>query len=388
MAVQPPLPPPSPFLRADLVDRVVMLTRFGGPEGLVLTERPMPIPGPGEILVRVLAASVQSSDTLLRAGKYPEHHAKPPLVLGYDVVGEIVAFGPRDGEPSPLHLGDRVADLTVTGSHARYRSLSAKSVVRVPDGLDAGEVVSLVLSYVAAWQLLHREARVRTGQRVLVHGAAGSVGLALLALGKLAGLEMWGTARADHAAVVRAAGATPVDYRVDCRTLRADGFDVVFDGIGEDGFERSWECVAKGGTLVAYGCTSGAAKGTPMAVLGWWVLRLQLWHAFGRDRSARFYSINAMRKSHPDWYRADLARLLSMLAAGTIHPRIADRIGFDGVANAHRRLEAGGLEGKIILYPWGEDRVARDLRNTLTTDTNTPYIDTRSTPTGGPRRPA
>ncbi len=323
--------------------------RFGGPEGFEMVEQAMPVAGHGEVRVRELAASVQFTDVILRKGKYPDLKERPPLVLGYDVVGEVEEVGPG---VSSLSVGDRVADLTMTGSYARYRTLRADRVVRVPDGVDPAEAVALVLSWATAYQLLHREAHVAGTERVLIHGAAGAVGQALIALGKLAGLQMWGTARAQHARLVRSLGATPVDFETqDVRALVPEGFDVVFDGIGDRGFARSWSSVKKGGTLCAYGFTPAMKGETRMLTMGWWLLRLHLWNWLPNGKSARFYSITTLRKRHPEWYRADLEKLFQLLAAKTIHPRIEERIGLDGVADAHRRIEAGGMTGKIVTCP-------------------------------------
>ena len=132
--------------------------------------------------------------------------------MGYDVVGEIDQLG--DGVRG-FQLGNRVADMTVVGSNAAYRTLRSIDLTRVPTGLDAAEAATLILSWTTAYQLLHRAARVQRGQRVLVQGAAGAVGQALLALGSLVGLELWGTAwgtaRGAHAALIRELGATPID---------------------------------------------------------------------------------------------------------------------------------------------------------------------------------
>ena len=341
---------PGPQADPERRQLVVRLARFGGPEGFELVEQPMPAARPHEVRVRVLAASVQFTDIMLRQGKYPDLKEKPPLVLGYDVVGEIDEVG---SEVSSLAVGDRVADLTMTGSYARYRTLRADRVVRVPVGVDAAEADALVLSWVTAYQLLHREARVAEGQKVLVLGAAGAVGQALCALGKLAGLQMWGVGRAEHAALIRSLGATPVDLEAqDVRTLVPEGFDVVFDGIGERGFARSWACLKKGGTLCAFGFTSAVRRGTGLMTIGWWLLRLHLWNWSSNGKAARFFSIMALRKRQPDWYRADLQKLFQLLAAKAIRPRIEERIALEGVANAHRRLEAGGLTGKIVICPW------------------------------------
>src|SRR5215813_11262973 len=236
-------------------NRVVQLRRFGNPDELEVVEAPLPRAGRGEVRVRVLASSVEYTDVTIRRHVYPWVRRRPPFVMGYDVVGEIDQLG--DGV-SGFQLGDRVADMTVIGSNAAYRTLRADRLVRVPAGVDAAEAATLILSWTTAYQMLHRAARVQRGQRVLVHGAAGAVGQALLTLGRMAGLELWGTARGDHAALVRELGATPIDYqREDFTRVLPGGFDVVFDGIGEDGYRRSFAALKRGGLLCAYGYTAG-----------------------------------------------------------------------------------------------------------------------------------
>ena len=331
------------------LQQVVVLRRFGGPEQFELTERSMPVAGSGEVRVRVLAASVQFTDVILRKGQYPGLHEKPPLVLGYDVVGEVDQVGPG---VTGVRIGDRVADLTVTGSYARYRTLRAERVTPVPAGVDPAETAALILSWTTAYQLLHREAQVKKGQSALVQGAAGAVGQALLSLGALAGLEMWGTARAEQAGLVRSLGATPIDRREDnARTVVPEGFDVVFDGIGERAFARSWAAVRRGGMLSAYGVSHSVKTGGSLASAGWSLFRVLLWNALPNGKRASFYSITAMRRKHPEWFRADLETLFSLLASNMIQPRVEERIGLDAVADAHRRLEAGGLNGKIVICP-------------------------------------
>jgi NADPH:quinone reductase-like Zn-dependent oxidoreductase len=185
-----------------------------------------------------------------------------------------------------------------------------------------------------------------------VHGAAGAVGQALLTLGGLAGLELWGAARGDHAALIRELGAIPVDYRrEDFTRVVAGGFDVVFDGIAEDGYRRSFAALKRGGLLCAYGYSAGVQAQLRMLTMLMWIARLYLWRWLPGGKRARFYSINAMRARHPAWFREDLERLFDLLAKRTIRPRVAERISFDEVAEAHRRLEAGGLEGKLVLCP-------------------------------------
>src|SRR6516164_8186625 len=189
-----------PMPVSELRNRIVQIGRFGGPEGLEVVDAPLPTAGRGEVRVRMLASGLEYTDVLIRRHLYPQTmRHRLPFVMGYDVVGEIDQLG--DGV-SGFHLGDRVADMTVIGSNAAYRTLRADRLTRVPSGVDPAEAATLILSWTTAYQLLHRAAQLQRGQRVLVHGAAGAVGQALLVLGRLAGLELWGTARGAHAALI------------------------------------------------------------------------------------------------------------------------------------------------------------------------------------------
>lgn len=335
-------------------NRVVQVSRFGGPDGLEIVDAPLPTAGRGEVRVRVLASGLEYTDVTIRRHVYPQTAAcRPPFVLGYGVVGEIDRLG--DGV-SGFRLGDRVADMTVLGSNATYRTLRANDLTRLPEGVDAAEAAALILSWTTAYQLLHRAARVRREQRVLVHGAAGAVGQALLTLGAMAGLELWGTARGAHAALIRELGAAPIDYqREDFTRVLQDGFDVVFDGVGEEGYRRSFAALKPGGLLCAYGYTAGVQAQRRLLAILMWIARVYLWRRllswFPGGKRVYVYSINVMRARHPEWFKEDLGRLLDLLAKGAIRPRVAERISFEEVAEAHRRLEAGGLEGKLVLCP-------------------------------------
>jgi NADPH:quinone reductase-like Zn-dependent oxidoreductase len=331
-------------------NRVVRVSEFGDPELLEVVDAPLPSAGRGEVRVRVLASSLNYTEVLIRRHLYPQTmRLRPPFVMGYDVVGEIdqIGDGLRD-----FQIGDRVADMTVVGSNADYRTLRADDVARVPVGVDAAEAATLILSWTTAYQLLHRAARVQRGQRVLVHGAAGAVGQALLVLGRLAGLELWGTARGEHVALVRGLGATPIDYqREDFTRILPDGFDVIVDGIGQNGYRRSYAALKRGGLLCAIGYSASVEAQRRMLPIMIEIARLYLWRLLPSGKRACFYSVNVMRARHPTWFKEDLERLFGLLATGAIRPYVADRISFDEVPEAHRRLEAGGLEGKLVLCP-------------------------------------
>jgi NADPH:quinone reductase len=335
---------------AETVNRAVQLVEYGDPELLRIVNLPIPEPGSGEVRVRVLASSVNYTETLIRRHLYPQTATyKLPFVMGYDVVGEIDELGPN---VSGFKIGDRVADMTVVGSDASYRVLKAKDLTPVPDGIDPAEAAALILSWTTAYQMLHRSAKVRRGQRILVHGAGGAVGQALLSLARLAGVETWGGAAGKHSALIRELGATPIDYeREDFAKVLPGGFDAVFDGIGEDGYRRSFESLKRGGILVAIGYSAGVQANQRMVSVLAMIARLYLWGWLPGGKRTRFYSINVMRARHPDWFKQDLAHLLELLRQGRIEPRIAQRITFDQVIDAHRQLEAGGLEGKLVLCP-------------------------------------
>jgi NADPH:quinone reductase len=239
----------------------VVIDQFGGPEVLKVVEDDIPQPGPGEVRVRVLAAGVSFSDALLRAGVYLGG-PKPPFTPGYELVGVVEELGPGG---SRLRVGDHVAALTVWGDAERV-CVPEKYAVETPEDLDAAEVVSLVLPYMTAYQLLHRVARVKSGEAVLVHGAAGRVGTAVLELGALAGLGLYGTASARDRAAVEQLGAVAIDYRNEdflerVRSLPGKGVDVVLDGLGGAMSVRSFRALRPGGRLVVFGYSSALTQG-------------------------------------------------------------------------------------------------------------------------------
>src|SRR5262244_3123148 len=210
----------------------IIVTHYGGPDALWLVEEACPEPKHSEVRVRVLAAGVSLPDLLMREGVHPE---TPPLPFtpGWDFVGVVDRLG--DGV-SGIEPGQIIAALPITRAYAEFVCLPQRELIPVPSGLDAAEAVSLVLNYVTAYQMLHRSAKVRPGQRVLIHGAAGGVGSTLLQLGRLAGLELYGTCSARGAAAVAELGGLPLDYQqldfVKEIHRLTSGVDVVFDGIG------------------------------------------------------------------------------------------------------------------------------------------------------------
>ncbi len=328
----------------------VVITKFGGPEVLkMVDETILPEPKSSEVRVKVLVTSAAFTDVWIRMGTYPDVKEKPPFSPGYDMVGVVDKLG--EGV-TRFKVGQRVADLTVIGAYSEYICLPESSLTLVPEGLDPAEAVSLVLSYVTAYQLLHRLARVKQGQRILIHGAGGAVGTAILQLGGLLGLEMYGTVTKSKFELVKRFGATPIDYKNEdfaesIRKLTGDGVDAVFDPIGGDNFTRSFRALRQGGKLVAYGFygnTMGRGGSIPLDFI-----KLMLWNLLPNGRSTEFFSIVPLRKKHADWFSEDLTRLFDLLAQNKIKPVIAARMPLAEAKRAHELVEKAEVQGKIVL---------------------------------------
>ena len=224
--------------------RRVVITEHGGPEVLQLIEDDLCDPFPGQVRVRVLAAGVANTDTMLREKSVPGLGAPvPPYTLGKELVGVVEALG---DEVSSLNVGQTVAScLAGFGAYAEALCVSETELTPVPAGLDPAEAVCLVANYAVAYQVLHRAAKVRPGERVLVHGAAGGIGTALLQIGKLVALDVYGTASTRKQDLVAELGAIPIDYTKDdfverVHSLTGDGVDVVCDSIGGSYVRRSY----------------------------------------------------------------------------------------------------------------------------------------------------
>lgn len=338
----------------------IIVTHYGGPDALQVVEEECPEPKTGEIRVRVLAAGVSLPDLMAREGIHPETPSVP-FTPGWDLVGIVDRLG--DGV-SGIELGQIMAAMPIHGAYAEFVCLPKRELVPVPSGLDPGEAVSLILNYITAYQMMHRSAKVKAGQRVLIHGAAGGVGTALLQLGQLAGLEMYGTCSARGWAAVSGLGCTPIDYKdqdfvEEIQRLTGEGVDVVFDPIGGDHLWQSRKAVRPGGSVVGYGNTTSLRgqgltatrpgrrnrlHGIPIYALyiaGGWLLP-------GGKRVIP-YSIQTLKRLRPALFRRDLIALLDLLQQQKIKPIVAQRFPLSQAREAQELLGKGGVTGKIVL---------------------------------------
>jgi NADPH:quinone reductase-like Zn-dependent oxidoreductase len=336
----------------------IRIARFGGPEVLELAEdQAIPVPGSGEVRIKVLAAGTGFTDAFIRRGRYPDFKGPLPFTPGYDLVGVVEATGP--GVPASL-TGQLVADLCVVGGYAQYAIRPARFLVPVPGDHDPAEAVCIPLAYLTAYQMLTRYRRLSRGATILVIGASGTVGTALLDLARHFGLKAIGTCSAANIAAVERFGATAIDYRASdfveaVRSLIPAGVDMVFDAIGGAHFARSFACLAPGGLLVGYGAQTMAVGDSTVLSAGLGMVRLKLWNAmsglFG-GRGAVFYSITSRRSTHPDDFKTDMAALFDLLRDRAIHPVVVERLPLTAARDVHTRIDAGGLGGKIVLLPW------------------------------------
>jgi len=341
----------------------IRISRFGGPEVLELVQEPaVPEPGVGEVRIKVLAAGTGFTDVFIRNGRYPDFKGPLPFTPGYELVGIVEKIGPG---VTSLREGETVADLCVVGGYTQYAIRPAQFLVAVPDGVDPAEAVCIPLAYLTAFQMLTRYRKLAPGAKILVIGASGTVGTALLDLANHFGLRSIGTCSAVNLSIVKGYGAKAIDYKAGdfvraVRKLTAKrkggrGVDIVFDAIGGAHFKRSFACLARGGLLVGYGAQTMAIGRASLISAGIGLLRLNVWSAFRflhGGRNAVFYSITARRKQKPEEFKTDMVTLFDLLRAGAIHPVVIDRLPLSAARDVHKRIERGGLGGKIVLVPW------------------------------------
>jgi NADPH:quinone reductase-like Zn-dependent oxidoreductase len=323
--------------------RSVVITRKGPPDVLKVVENDLREPLAGKARIRILAAGVGRTDVIMRRGFYP-YAPKIPFAPGYEIVGVIDAVG---AGVTRVAVGDRVAALTVHGGYAEYIYVGEEHLVRVPDSLDPAKAVTLILNYVTAYQMLHRSAGVKRGDRVLITGASGGVGTALLQLGQLAELTMYGTASRSKFDLLTEAGAKPIDYhRQDfvevIRAAEPAGLDYVFEGIGGSSIRRGFSVLRRGGKMVAYGNSGFIQLLIDLMQLN----GLSLWP---NGKAGEFYGITALYRKDREPFMTDLPILFDLLGAGKLKPRIGAKFPLLEAARANELLESGQVSGKIVL---------------------------------------
>ncbi len=328
----------------------VIVTRIGGPEVLQVVENELRAPSAKEVCIKVLAASVCRPDITVRSGEGLYSGTplgqKIPFVPGYSIIGDIVSIGKDVGE---VAVGDRVGALTVIGGYSEYLYWRSDRLIPVPASVDPAKAVTIILNYLVAYQIMHRSVRVNSGEKALIIGASGGIGTALLQLGKLSNLKMYGLASAGKHVILEKYGAIPVDYHsLDClkeiRRMEPDGLDLVFDGMMRMDYIRSGvSLLRQGGRWVSFGEPDGFS--TMFRILG---TSLKVNLLPGRKTfklyGTSFYFVGDKKPFSEDW-----TTLFNLLKEGKIDPIIAGKYPILDAAQANTSLESGQVIGNLVL---------------------------------------
>jgi len=322
----------------------VVVTKRGGPEVLQVLENELRPPVAKEARIKVLATGVGRTDINYRYGLSP-FAPKVPFVPGYEIMGLVDAVGDA---VTNVVVGDRVAALTGHGGYSEMIYLGEEHLISVPPSLDPAEVVAVVLNYVSAYQMLHRVAKVEASNKVLINGASGGMGTALMELGKLASLSMYGTASQNKHNILAEYGVIPIDYHTQdfvevIRQAEPNGLDFVFEGMGREYGTRALMILRRGGKLVSYAAPVGF--GSILKDL----IRLIRVNLFSRGKTAEFYGITALYLRDKNPFREDLPKLLNMLEEGKIRPVITETFSILEAGKANELLESRQVSGNIVL---------------------------------------
>ena len=318
---------------------------------LQIVENELRTPAGNEVRIKVICTGVGFTDVIMRYGNYI-FAPKIPFVPGYEIVGIVDALGEN---VKGVLIGQRVAALTVHGGYSEYIYLPPEELVTVPDGLDAVDALSLILNYVTAYQMLHREAQVQSGQKVLITGASGGVGNALLQLGQLAGLKMYGTTSKKKQDLVRQLGGIPIDYRGEdfvavLREQEPEGIDAVFDAVGWRFGWRAYKTLRRGGKLVSFGQTASVKNGKVNVMMGYMDFLLPfVLNVMPDGKSGTFYGITGLYRKDPLPFREDLPKLFELLVMKKVKPIIDSVLPLTEAVHANEMIENGDVKGKLVL---------------------------------------
>lgn len=342
--------------------KAVVLTGTGGYDVLQVQERPDPPVGPGEVRIAVRAAGINFADTMARVGLYPDA-PKPPCVLGYEVAGEVESVG--DGV-TEFKVGDRVVGGTRFGGQAELVTVPEAQAFALPDELSFEQGAAVPVNYGTAYAALILMGSLRKGDRVLIHAAAGGVGISATQIARNVGAEIFGTASPSKHDAIRAQGVDhPIDYRsqdFEAETMRitgGEGVDLVIDALGPTSFRKDYRLLRSGGRLVMYGLSEGTKEGRrdipamlksllsmPSATMPWWKSLLIM------NENKGVFGLNMLK-----WWDAEgsLDRVLDPLSAdleaGRLDPVVAEAFPFERAGDAHKFIAERRNVGKVVLFP-------------------------------------
>jgi NADPH:quinone reductase len=319
--------------------KAIVVERFGGPEQMKVAEVAKPVPGSGEVVVKVEVSGVNFVDVYYRSGLYK---VPPPVAIGSEAAGKVDAVGPGVTDFSP---GDRVAYAMVRGSYAEFAAVPAAQLVKIPTAVSSEHAAAAMLQGMTAHYLTHSTFPLKAGDTCLVHAAAGGTGALIVQVAKHLGARVLGTASTpEKADIARAAGADEVilyteqDFAAESRRLTGGrGVDVVYDGVGKATFDKSLDSLRPRGMMVLFGYASGPVPSVDPAQLN---AKGSLF--FTRPGLASYLAT----RDELLWRAGDLFELL---ASGAVAVRINATFPLERAADAHRVLEGRGTTGKLLL---------------------------------------
>lgn len=342
--------------------KAVVLTGHGGPEVLQVRERPDPPVGPGEVRIEVRAAGINFADTMARVGLYPDA-PKPPCVLGYEVAGVVESVG--DGVDS-LSAGDRVIAGSRFGGQASMVTVPENQAFPLPERFSFEQGAAFPVNYTTAYVALVMMGGIRKGDRVLIHAAAGGVGISATQLARSREAEIFGTASASKHEAIKAQGVDhPIDYRTQDfeqevrRITGGEGIDVVMDATGPTNFRKDYRLLRQGGKLIMYGAselTSGQGRNIPglarsllrmpLATMPWWKSLSVM------NENKGVFGLNMLTWQDTEGLDRVLEPLSAELESGDfIDPVVAEAFPFERAGDAHMFIAERRNIGKVVLVP-------------------------------------
>lgn len=342
--------------------KAVVLTGTGGYDVLRVEERPEPPVGPGEVRIAVKAAGINFADTMARVGLYPDA-PKPPCVLGYEVAGEVESVGEGVSEHA---AGDRVVAGTRFGGQAELVTVSADQVWPLPDRLSFEQGAAFPVNYGTAYAALIVMGSLREGNRVLIHAAAGGVGISATQIARNVGAEIFGTASGPKHDAIRAQGVNhAIDYRTQdfeaeiMRITDGEGIDLAIDALGPSSFRKDYRLLRPGGRLIMYGLSENSTEGRrsipltlkslvamPTATMPWWKSLMVM------NENKGVFGLNMLKWLDSEGSLDRLVEpLMADLQADRLQPVVAEAFPFEKAGEAHRFIAERRNVGKVVLFP-------------------------------------
>lgn len=337
--------------------RAIQVTKHGEPEVLKVSDHPEPAPAPGQVVVRVRAAGINFADILMRLGFYPGT-PKPPFSPGFEIAGTVEAVG----EGVDIPIGQRVVASTFPGGgYAEMVAVPAARALLLPAEMSFEEAAALPVNYLTAYQALTYMAGLRAGERILIHAAAGGVGLAAIQLAKLAGAEIFGTASASkHPFLLQQGVSHAIDYHTQDfeeevkRLTNNEGVDVILDAVGGSSYRKGYRLLRHGGRLICYGMSAAVTgKGRSLKALGaWWQTpSFNALDLMRKNRAVIGVHLGQMGRAEPGRVRDWMQDLFGLYAAGKIKPHIGRTFPLAEAAAAHHYIHDRKNIGKVLLIP-------------------------------------